>query len=118
MTAMHFSNFTRSFLLIFSGPIIWAVHFLAIYGGTGVVCARPAAARLQWFGLHAADWLTLIASVMAIAAIGIVLLRVRKKNDHAGRAEFTPWITAGLGMLSIIAILWETLPILLVPACG
>jgi hypothetical protein len=117
MIAMHISHFTRSFLLIFSGPIIWAVHFVAIYGAAGVICARPAAARLQWFGLHAADWSTLIASAVAIAAIGAVILHMRKTIGHAKYAGLIPWITVGLGMLAIVAILWETLPILLIPAC-
>ncbi|KRB67958.1 hypothetical protein [Noviherbaspirillum sp. Root189] len=115
---MHSSHFTRSFLLIFSGPIIWVVHFLAIYGATGVICARPAAARLQWFGLHAADWCTLMASVVAMATIGAIVLRTRRQQAHAGHAGFTPWMAAGLGLLSIIAILWETLPILFIPACN
>lgn len=114
---MHVSRFTRSFLLIFSGPLIWAMHFLTIYGGSGVICARPAAAQLQWLGLHATDWWTLIASGAAIAAIGAVLLYLRRASDHARQAGFIPWITTALGMLSIIAILWETLPVLLIPAC-
>lgn len=115
---MRLSHFTRSFLLIFSGPIIWAVHFLAIYGAAGVICARPAAARLQWLGLHAADWSTLVASVAAIAVISGIVVRTHRQQAHAGHAGFTPWMAAGLGLLSIIAIVWETLPILLIPSCG
>lgn len=112
---MQTSHFTRSFLLIFSGPIIWAVHFLAIYGLTGIVCARPATARLLWLGMNAASWGTLAASLVAVSMIGIISLRTYpgSRSEYA----FTPWMAVALGMLSIIAILWETLGVFLVPAC-
>jgi hypothetical protein len=29
-----------------------------------------------------------------------------------------PWMTTALGGLALMAILWEALPVLLVPACG
>lgn len=33
-------TFTRTALLLLSGPLIWAGHFLLIYVATGVICAR------------------------------------------------------------------------------
>ena len=113
---MAASSFTRSFLLLFSGPIIWAVHFLTIYGFTGVRCARPAL-RQEWLGTDITAWGIGIAAAVAIAVIVAVHWRCWHTSKRSDGAYFTRWMASALGILSITAIIWETVPVLLVPGC-
>ena len=110
-------TFTRTFLLMFSGPLIWAAHFLFIYVLNGVVCARPTA-QVGWFGIGATSWGINVASIVAIGAIGAIQLRIKARQTAADNPDFVAWMTATLSLLSVIAIIWETLPVFLVPACG
>jgi hypothetical protein len=105
------------FLLMLSGPIVWAVHFLFVYGFTGIVCARPAILT-AWLGISMAAWVISAATLLSVAAIGTIYLRMRKTLRIAGDPAFVPVLTGALGLLSVLAILWETLPVFLVPTCG
>jgi hypothetical protein len=109
-------SFTRDFLRLFSGPIIWAIHFLTIYGFTGVLCARPAL-RDTWLGISVFSWGIGAATSVAIAAL--IFLHSRDwRNILAGRkSDFIHLTASGLGLLSIVAIVWETVPVFIVPAC-
>lgn len=113
MIAMAATSFTRSFLRLFSGPTIWALHFLAIYGATGVLCARPAL-RQDWLGISAIAWMLGTAALLAVAAIE--LIHARDWRDR--KTDFMRMTASGLALLSIIAIVWETVPLFLVPECG
>lgn len=113
---MHALTFTRTFLLMFSGPLIWAAHFLFIYVLNGVVCARPAA-QVEWLGIGAASWGINAATIVAIGAIAAIQLRIKTRQTQAGNPDFIDWITTTLSLLSAIAIIWQTLPVFLVPAC-
>ena len=53
-------------LLLFAGPIVWGLHFLAIYGFTGVACARPGAGP-RWLGLAWEGWAVIFAGMVAVA---------------------------------------------------
>lgn len=113
------SLFTRSFLTMFSGPILWAIHFLFIYGFNGIMCARPALQR-EWAGLSLSGWAIVLASGAALLAIGLISLgawRSRTGTDAANK-DFERWMTAGLGLLSAFAIVLEAIPVFLVPQCG
>jgi hypothetical protein len=111
------STFTRRFLRLFSAPIIWAVHFLAVYTITGIFCARPHL-QGQWLGIDAIVLGICVASAAAIAAICLLHQRDWRKCLRSGKTDFTHWTASSLGLLSIIAILWETIPVFIVPLCG
>lgn len=110
-------TFTRSFLRLFSAPIIWAVHFLAVYTITGIACARPQLQR-QWLGIDAVVLGICVASAVAIAAICVLHLRDWRRRLRYGKTDFTHWTASSLGLLSVVAIFWETIPVFLVPVCG
>lgn len=88
-----------------AGMAVWALHFAAIYGFTGLACARQWEAQVPW----AVGGATLLAA----AATGLVVLK-----GWRGRAIFTGWLTAATAALSLLAILWEGLSVLGVPPCG
>ena len=88
---------------ISSGALVWALHFGVIYGFTGLACARG-------FGT-AAPWVIGAATgVAAAGAIAIILTHLS--------SDFTRWMSAAVAAAALLAILWEGLPALMVPACG
>lgn len=90
----------RSWLILLSGPLIWALHFFFLYGigefGGSTRGPRSLVAGLTLLGLAAA------------AGIARSLVRAQPSDD------FDRWVgrlgLAGLG-LGAVAIVWQTLPI-------
>lgn len=112
---MRASPFTHDFLLLFSGPLIWALHFIAIYGFTGVLCARPGT-NASWLGLSVATWVLVAAAVAAVAAIA-ACMAVAPRDTARENRRFVRWVARGLGGLAIVAIAWETMSVLLIQGC-
>lgn len=101
-------------------PLVWAVHFLAIYAFTALTCARRGIAG--WFGVDAVPWFVGAATWVA-AAILLLTIRVAVRDGRraASLSEFSGfvhWLTAAIASLVLLAVLWETLPVLLVPVCS
>lgn len=114
---MTVSLFTRSFLRMFSGPIIWLIHFVFIYGFNGIQCARPALQQ-EWAGLSLSGWAIVLASAAALLAIGWNNLRAWRSEMAPDNKAFARWMTAGLGLLSAFAVILEAIPVFLVPECA
>lgn len=85
--------------------IVWAVHFLAIYGFTGLACERG-------FG-HAVPWAVGGATLAAAAAAVALLLRGLRD-----RSDFEHALSAGLAAFALLAILWEALSVVMVAPCA
>jgi hypothetical protein len=98
-------SFARTALSLSAGPIAWALHFAAIYGFTGVACARGLAGAVPW----AVGVATLVAGA---ACAAIVVAGMRR------RYEFEAWLSAALAGLALLAIAWEALTVLLVRPCA
>jgi hypothetical protein len=88
-----------------SGVMVWALHFTAIYGLTALACARG----WGWLVMPSIAASTLLASIAIGALLAIALPR---------RAQFEYWMSACVAALALVAIVWEALPVLMVPACG
>lgn len=97
-------TFARASLRISAGIIVWALHFAAIYGFTGFACAR------RWTG--AVPWAVYLATLVAGIACIFILAREVKRRE-----QFTSWLGAGLAAIALLAILWESAPILVVKPC-
>jgi hypothetical protein len=93
------------FLRISSGVIVWSVHFMAIYGFTALACAREFA--------HAVFPAVAVATLVAVALLIPIMV-----TGFRRRAEFEYWMAASLAALALIAVVWEALPVVLVPACA
>jgi hypothetical protein len=91
-------------LWISSGPLVWALHFAALYGFAALACARGFA--------HAVPWIVATATLVAAALAGVLVLR------HAKRGDFIDWLTAALAAFALLAIAWQALPAFVVPVCG
>jgi hypothetical protein len=110
MSAMPAWSFTRYALVLFAGPIIWALHFLGIYGFAGVVCARPGLQGLLTWGVVG-------AGLLALAALGAAML-ARPRKDAISDSVFLRRVSTGLAWLAAVAIAWETAAVLYFPHCS
>ncbi|MBA2350421.1 MAG: hypothetical protein ACR2FI_06640 [Burkholderiales bacterium] len=111
---MTLSRFTRTALRMFSGPLIWGMHFLAIYVFAAIVCARRPFDP-DW--VAAVPWTILAMTLLAAAALLAMIVPAIRANGREDVSGFIAWTTAALAALALAAVIWETLPVLLVPIC-
>jgi hypothetical protein len=105
--------FVRATTRMFGGVIIWAAHLTVIYGFTALACARGFASA-AWLGLSVVQWTVGAATLLAaLATLALIVPAVR-----AARTDFEAWLSASVSGLALIAIAWEGMPALMVPACA
>jgi hypothetical protein len=117
------THFLRKSLLTLGGLLVWAAHFALIYAITAFICARGLQGRQLW-GLGALPLATGLATLAALAAALAILLIGRRRHraargQHDAKAVdvFMNYCTMALAGLSLLAIIWNAVPILIVPAC-
>jgi hypothetical protein len=98
-------SFPSTALFISAGVIIWALHFGALYGLTALACARGWEAIVPPF-IAAATAVAVIASLVVIAA------------GWRRREVFEYWLAATVAGFGLLAIVYEAIPVLMVPTCG
>jgi hypothetical protein len=97
-------SFASTVLRIASGPMAWIFHFAAIYGATALACARGMPQVVPWaIGL---------ATAAAVAGCAVSLA-----VQWPRRQEFESWLGMGLAGASLVAILLQAFPVLVVPIC-
>lgn len=92
-------------LWIASGVIIWALHFTVLYGFTALACGRGFAGALPWVAGG--------ATLAAVAALALVVHRGLPR-----RAGFNAWMTLAVALLSLVAVLYQLAPLLIVRTCA
>lgn len=105
--------FTAAALRLSAGVIVWALHFAAIYGYTGIACAR----RFHAYGetlVAAVPWVIGIATASAIAAVLPLVAQFARVRTGSG---FIDWMSGGLAALSLVAIVFEAMTVIWLPAC-
>lgn len=104
-------------LRLLLGPLVWTLHFVLVYALVSIGCAAG------WQNTPAAgiDLLRfLLAGVSIIAVLALLWLLKRCWSDplrHGGETRFVPLASAGLALLSLIAVLWATVAIPLMLPC-
>lgn len=106
------------FFLSLWGPIVWAVYFLLYYGLSGVVCAPPVTAESD-----------ALLGAVGIALSGAAALLIGGFTDwrgarlaHLGASgrdnqHFLFEISIALALLSLVAVIWNAIPMLMFSAC-
>jgi hypothetical protein len=102
-----------SALRMVAGALVWALHFLSIYVFAALACARGFA-DVRWLGIGVVSWTIGAATALALAALAIIVVGVMRGARPIG---FNDWVSASVAALAAVAIVWETLPALMVPAC-
>lgn len=124
---VHESGQGTDLVRVVLAPTIWAAHFLVVYVGGAVWCAKAG----REAGLDPVRWLTLAATLVALVAIAAVfrsLWRVRTPEDFEGnpnfsgnepedRHRFLSHVGITLCALSAVAILFVALPTVMVDTC-
>ena len=115
--------FTPTFLYLTAGLVIWAVRFLAAYIFTALACARGwADAAAGAVGLVPA--VVGLFTLVAAAGCGAILLYAGVHLKRAPRApaeenvRFIHAMAGSVAALALLAIIWETLPVFVVPICN
>ncbi len=115
-------NSVRVLIVMLSGMIVWALHFLFIYLFTSMACARGFA-DAQVLGMDAAPLCigaaTVIAAVAA-AMLGYWARPYKPPGDGWGddaTVRNLRYITAAVAALAIVGILWQGLTFLFLPSC-
>jgi hypothetical protein len=113
-------RFAVEMLRMLSGLLIWGSHFLFIYIFTALACARRFY-DLDWLGIGIVPWAIALAAVAALGGILSILRpawrNIRRRPEYA-TPVFIDWMTVAFGGLGLIAIVLESLPVMLVPICG
>lgn len=106
---------------------VWALHLVAVYALQGVTCGQSLDnARVA--GLEPLAWAVLALTVAAFAALAWLGRRAwrahrgaeadRSRPLLAGRRRFSAAVTAALSVLAAVAVLFTTIPVLLLPGCA
>jgi hypothetical protein len=97
---------------LFVGPVVWAVHFFAIYASTAIMCARA--------GAGSGPIVALVGGASVVAAAILAWTIAASARDGAGpapRQVFVRRLTMVTAGLALLAVAFETLPVLLIPPC-
>ncbi|HEV7253480.1 MAG TPA: hypothetical protein VGN97_10345 [Mesorhizobium sp.] len=111
---------TQLFLAL-SGMIAWAVQFTVIYGATSTLCERGWA-DFALVGINIVPLVVVGATAVALAATAYVLWQALgwRKAMQEGTPpadRFLVDTTVVVSGLSLVSILWQGLPGVLVPPC-
>jgi hypothetical protein len=117
------SRYVAETLRMLAGLLIWAAHLTVIYGITALACARRFD-DVRVLGIGIVPLTIAIATLIAMLATGLVLwLAVRDLGEIGrtpqgeGTRRFFSFTTATVAGLSMVAIAWQGLPVLMIPPC-
>ena len=106
---------------------VWALHLVAVYSLQGVTCGQELA-NPRLAGLPALAWWVLALTGACLAALAWTGLRGwrgwraasadRSIPAVAARRRFAAAVTTALSALAAVAVLFTTIPVLLLPGCA
>ena len=120
---MRAAHFTSTFLYLLGGLIFWGVRFLSVYSFTAIACSRGWQGN-QFAGIGAVQLgvsLITIPGVLggvAILVVAMSRLRTRPAGEAEENSRSIHYIAATVAALAILAMLWETLPVYMIPVCA
>ena len=95
-----------------AGPIVWAGHFFAVYLTEALLCpaqGSPTPATVRSIG----------TALTVLALAGILAFAIRhRRNDRVAGPSAALGFALPLTFLSGLAVVWTSLPLLLLPACA
>lgn len=109
-----------------AGGLIWALHFVTIYSFAALACAKgwvePGAGLMEMQQPGGVFLLVVAATALALLAnIAVIAIGFRRARGGAhqasGTQSFIPYAAAGIALLSILAIIWESF-VFMLPVCS
>lgn len=116
MSAVTSPRFSAQLVFVVGGLIVWGAHFLLIYPLNAIACTRgfASAAPLTILALTVLALAALAAIVYAAATNrGPLLVRPGDRNQALLRM-----LAISIALLAGVAVVWETVPILMIPPCA
>jgi hypothetical protein len=104
---MRAERFAPATVRALGGLLVWAAHFAALYGATGLACARGFPESLPW----TIGGVT-FAALVANGALALSSLRAATAGD------ILDWLAVSGAAVSTLAVIWQAFPILVIPICG
>lgn len=112
-------------LLLGVGPLVFLLHFAAVYAINAIACARTG-------GAGSVPTLVLIATLVASVLVLLVPLAERRHlgrqpaHDHSDRAEYDPparrafvgHLSGRIAVLALLGVWMVALPTLFAQPCG
>lgn len=107
---------------------VWAVHLVSVYSLQGVACAEGLD-RARFAGIELPSWWMLGLTAVALALLAWFARRAWR-GWHAARADglasprvaarrrFAAGVSGALCVLAAVAVVFTTLPVLLLPGCA
>src|SRR5687768_13492510 len=116
-------GFVGKMLFMVGGLLVWAVHFAVIYGFTAVACAKGfAMTNVLGFGII--PFVIGAGTLLALVTTGAVLIGAisgpippRSPRFDEATEQFLRYTAAVIAVLSLVAIAWNALPVLVVGPC-
>jgi hypothetical protein len=112
--------FTPTFLYMTAGLIVWALRFLAVYSFAGLACAGgwtdtgDALNPITIFVVASAGIGVGLCAAVALHALARVRTALVAETNDRGFVHMLAALVAGIAALAIV---WETLPVFVVPVC-
>lgn len=97
----------RRWAFALGGLIVWAAHFFLLYG---IASIFP--------GTQLARVLTLVVTIPAVAADGLLLWAAAAMRMKEERADVAAWMVdlGGLAAaISLVAVIWQAMPPIMLP---
>ncbi len=103
-------------VLALTGPIVWAAHFFFLYLAEAFLCSGQIPATGMAVRATGAA-----ATVVALTALVLFALRSRtagRSGSGSAQTGTALGFAVPLALLSMVAVLWSSVPLLLLPACA
>jgi hypothetical protein len=97
-------------------PLVWAAHFFILYLAEAFACTDSGgnAIAVRWIGASAT-----IVALAVLAWWGARFPRTaRRSGDGCASPDSLFAFAVPLTLLSMLAILWSSIPLFLLPACA
>lgn len=113
------TNTVAELLLCLGGPLVWATHLFVLYGAGTLACLNTTARHsASFYAFALAFSVAAILAVLALIAWQVGRARQRNTSDQADGSRFLRAISIILGAAGLLAIVWGTLPVLMLPSCS
>lgn len=99
--------------------LLWALHFFVLYVAVASGCTRGWA-HARWAGLPAVNFgLGIFSAAALVLAVAIVWRSLRgSREKSAARHSLIPALRLAGGVLALVGIVWNTVPLLMITPCA
>lgn len=112
------TRFTRAFTHLLSAMIVWMAFFMGSYGLVATICVIKLPAPI--LGMLPAQLGLAAATLIALAVTSCLIVRAwrHKADANDWRGGFTASLVILQGVIALIAIGWNFLPLAFLDGCG